>query len=33
MASDAVPDYLVETALARAVPDNISVVVVECLDA
>lgn len=33
MASDAVPDYLVETALTRAVPDNISVVVVECLDA
>lgn len=33
MASDAVPDYLVETALARNVPDNISIVVVEYLDA
>lgn len=32
MAADAVPDYLVEMALARSVPDNISIVVVECLD-
>jgi serine/threonine protein phosphatase PrpC len=32
MAGDAVPDYLVEQALARAVPDNISIVVVQCLE-
>jgi serine/threonine protein phosphatase PrpC len=33
MAGDAVADHLVEKALARNVPDNISLVVVECLTA